>query len=91
MKTDVHLSPREEQVKAALATSMSSKAISSQLKIKPGSLKVYVSRLYRKLAIGSRHELMNAVLHEEIDELNFIRLALMQRVSDLEAKLNGSS
>ena len=51
------LSPRQAQVAAAVARGLSNKAVAAEVGITPGSAKVYLVRIFRRLNVGSRMEL----------------------------------
>jgi two-component system nitrate/nitrite response regulator NarL len=55
-----HLTPRERQLVAMLAQGLSNKELAYRIGITPGTVKVYLSRLYRKVGVSDRLEL---VLH----------------------------
>ena len=84
------LSHREEQVAGLICDGRTNKEIAANLGLTEGTIKVYASKVYAKRG-GSRWGLITATMQERIDELEFIRLALMQRVRDLEVKCGVSS
>ncbi len=53
----VHLSPRERQITSLLLQGLPNKEIAWQLGLSPGTIKVYMSRLFDKVGVGDRYEL----------------------------------
>lgn len=55
------LSPREEEVLALLARGLTAKSISSKLFISYNTVRTHVSRIYTKLGVHTREELLQAI------------------------------
>jgi two-component system, NarL family, nitrate/nitrite response regulator NarL len=55
--TAVHMTPRESQLVNLLATGLKNKEIATALFLSEGTVKVYLSRLFRKLGVKDRFEL----------------------------------
>jgi DNA-binding NarL/FixJ family response regulator len=53
----VHISPREQQLVKLVSQGLSNKQIADSLFISEGTVKVYFSKLYRKLGVNDRFEL----------------------------------
>ena len=51
------LSPRDQQVSAAVADGLSNKVIAARLGLSEGTVKVYLSQVYVKLGLSNRTEL----------------------------------
>jgi DNA-binding NarL/FixJ family response regulator len=64
----VNLSPRERQLLALLSQGLSNKQIASELFIAEGTVKVYFSKLFRKMGVNDRFELALYALRNVSDE-----------------------
>jgi DNA-binding NarL/FixJ family response regulator len=53
----IHLSPRERQITSLLLQGLPNKEIAWQLGLSPGTVKVYLSRLFYKVGVADRYEL----------------------------------
>jgi DNA-binding NarL/FixJ family response regulator len=84
-KSATRITPREQEIIQGLLTGKPYKQLAFEVGLTEGSLKVCATGIYRKLGVQSRLEFVVAQFQERIDELEFIRLALMQRVRELEA------
>jgi len=86
----IALSPRERQLVAGLNVGLSNKEIAACLDITEGSVKVYLSRLYKKLSVRDRLELVlfsmrhRNMLSQELQQLRVrgAYLGLMVREED---------
>ena len=58
----VQLTPRERQVMGMLAQGLTNKELAYRLGLTPGTVKVYLSRLYKKVGANDRFELALAAL-----------------------------
>jgi len=66
----VRLSPREQQLVALVSQGLSNKQIASALVISEGTVKVYFSRLFRKLGVSDRFELaLFGLQNRRLDEM----------------------
>jgi DNA-binding CsgD family transcriptional regulator len=54
----MHLTPRERSLAALIGEGLCNKDIASRLGLSPDTVKVYMSRLFQKLRLGGRTELM---------------------------------
>ena len=66
----VRLSPREQQLVALVSQGLSNKQIASALGISEGTVKVYFSRLFRKVGVSDRFELaLFGLQNRRLDEM----------------------
>jgi len=66
----VRLSPREQQLVALVSQGLSNKQIASALVISEGTVKVYFSRLFRKVGVSDRFELaLFGLQNRRLDEM----------------------
>ncbi len=66
----VRLSPRERQLVALVTQGLSNKQIASALVISEGTVKVYFSRLFRKVGVSDRFELaLFGLQNRRLDEM----------------------
>lgn len=86
----ISLSSRERQLVGALHVGLSNKEIAACLNVAEGSVKVYLSRLYRKLGVRDRLELVlfsmrhQSLFVQEVEQLRARRrsLGLVEREQD---------
>lgn len=64
--TNLRLSPRERQIAQLIAEGMPNKAIAAALKIKPDTVGTYMKRMYLKLNVNTRAEMVAKVIRERI-------------------------
>ena len=53
----IHLTPRERQIMSLLTQGLANKEIAWRLGISPGTVKVYLAKLFEKVGVGDRLEL----------------------------------
>lgn len=71
----VNLSPRERQLVAALNIGLSNKEIAACLSISEGSVKVYLSRLYKRVGVRDRVELViYSMRHRDLYQKELLEL-----------------
>jgi two-component system, NarL family, nitrate/nitrite response regulator NarL len=90
--TTVHMTPRESQLVNLLTTGLKNKEIATALFLSEGTVKVYLSRLFRKLGVKDRFELAlyglkNMAGTKEADGLGLPQAMQPQRRDDLPATL----
>lgn len=66
----VHLTPRERQIVALLSQGLPNKEVAWRLGLTPGTVKVYISRLFDKVGVGDRFELALMALRNTGGEWN---------------------
>jgi DNA-binding CsgD family transcriptional regulator len=66
----VNLSPREKEVIRLVCAGLPNKAISDVLEISPWTVSSYLKRIFAKLGVGSRAEMVARVLNERLLESN---------------------
>jgi DNA-binding NarL/FixJ family response regulator len=55
------LSPREQQISQLISLGLTNKAIASKLKLRPCTVNTYIKRIYLKLNVNSRTEMVTKV------------------------------
>jgi DNA-binding CsgD family transcriptional regulator len=63
------VTPREKQIARLASEGLSNKEISQELGVSEGTIKVYMSRLYRKVGLKKRCHLMAFVIKNGVDAL----------------------
>lgn len=63
-REDIQLSPREKQVAAYLIKGLSVKEIAYHLELGTSTVGTYVKRIYNKLNVSNRAEMVAALLHK---------------------------
>lgn len=66
----VHLSPREQEVARLVSKGLSNRAIAAVLEISPWTVSTHLRRIYNKLSVGSRAEMVACVMKEGILDLH---------------------
>ena len=67
LKRGMHLNEREYSLLVLLAKGNSNQQIANELFLSIGTVKNYISKLYRKMNVSNRHEIM-AVVHQLLKE-----------------------
>lgn len=60
------LSAREQQVLQGLVEGLTEKQVAARLALSPDTVHTYVKRLYEKLRVGSRHELLSRAMRGDL-------------------------
>lgn len=71
-ETRVHLTERERSVFQLLVRGKNYREIADSLLIAPNTAREYMSRVYRKLAVSSRSQLIEQALKLGVLEINFL-------------------
>ena len=62
-----HLTPRELQIAAAVAAGRSNKEVAASLFVTPKTVEFHLTRIYRKLGVRSRTELVRRLAEQDAD------------------------